>query len=269
VDHPLQGCNAKLRRATDHLNTLNLEVTGFLDEKPYGFVGNFEAQRRQHVFRVRLARGAGERIAHIGTVFGDMVHNLRSALDHLVYELVRLNGQKPRGTVGFPIYDTEPKDGFACATVDALRGVGTHELALIEQLQPYNRLHYERLALSFVRRFDNQDKHRTLVGLAAAVMSVSEMPVGFVAERDIRLGGEYTVSAGRLLKDGAEIFHMPAIATGPHPKVRMNGEPPLDIAFPLGPKLIRYDAIPPTAGEVFRVVRTLRPFFERLFEPPE
>jgi hypothetical protein len=262
VTHPLQGCDAKIRRATDHLNSLNEKVLGFLNDKPYGFAGEFQAERGEYVFRVELAEGSATRIADIGTVFGDMIHNLRSALDHLVYELVRLNRKTPRGMTGFPIFDTEPKDGFACATVNKLKGVGPRERALIEQLQPYNRIDRERVALGFVSRWDNRDKHRTLVGLAAAISGATEMPVSFQAERDIRLTGTWTVTVNRLLEDGTPIFRMPAVATGDYPKVRMNGEPPLDIALPEGEELVRYDAIPPTLGEVIRVIRSFRPFFD-------
>jgi len=45
---------------------------------------------------------------HVALIAGDVLHNLRSALDYLVYALIRANGKTPSTSAGFPIFDHEP-----------------------------------------------------------------------------------------------------------------------------------------------------------------
>ncbi len=258
----LKGCRAKLDRAADHLNALNEEVLDFLKTNPYGVFGEFDPKGSKYIFRVNVAHEPPPRL---GAIFGDLIHNLRSALDHLVYELVLLNGHSPnRSRTCFPIYDSNPPGGFACATTESLRGVGDAERALIEELQPYNRAELEGRALGLIRRYSNQDKHRTLVGFQAAIAYPgAELPIRFTPNEDARIVGHFILTTGLLGRD-AQLVRVPVEALGPNPEVEMEGNLPLDVAFGEDPAL-RAGAIPATAGEVARVITQFEPFFQRLF----
>ena len=97
------------------------------------------------------------------------MHALRSALDHLVWQLVILEGGTPDWRTQFPIYDDAAKFDQAVRFPRGRRVSPLHDIrpdgdiwALIEDAQPYRcpdpRQHY----LSGLGKLSNIDKHRTL-----------------------------------------------------------------------------------------------------------
>ena len=96
---------------------------------------------------------------HLGVIVGDFMHNLRCVLDHLVWQLVVLNGQQPGDHNQFPIFDTP--GAYKKKAGRYLRGVAADHRALIETFQPYHleddaASHY----LAVLRDLSNIDKHR-------------------------------------------------------------------------------------------------------------
>jgi hypothetical protein len=93
---------------------------------------------------------------------GDIVHNLRSALDHLAYQLVIVgSGKEPSRRVEFPI----AKD-FATYAAEKVRKVeGMRPLAIqaIDNVKPYKG---GNEPLWRIHELDNIDKHRTLFSVA-------------------------------------------------------------------------------------------------------
>lgn len=100
-------------------------------------------------------------------VVGDFFHNVRSALDHLAWQLVLRHGLEPTIKTAFPILLEAPANGLR-----VVPGVGHDALAAIEELQPYNwhpdepeKNHLSPLAV--LALLNNIDKHRvSLVGVA-------------------------------------------------------------------------------------------------------
>src|SRR5437879_6743083 len=70
----------------------------------------------------------------LSVLLGDCVHNLRSSLDHIVWQLVLANGRSPGKHAQFPILDKPPKGIFS---PNDIRGVSEEARALIESVQPY------------------------------------------------------------------------------------------------------------------------------------
>ena len=79
----------KLERAKEHLETLAHVHDKFLATRPYEITRSIEASRQS-------GRGAEHRLVWsrfeappepMGLLIGDTIHNLRSALDHLAFEL--------------------------------------------------------------------------------------------------------------------------------------------------------------------------------------
>lgn len=87
---------------------------------------------------------------------GEIVNNLRSALDYLVYELAILDSGFAQNGTQFPIED-EPT-GFQGRRKSYLRGVSDPHAASVERLQPYNGVDWTRK----LRAISNPDKHRHL-----------------------------------------------------------------------------------------------------------
>lgn len=93
---------------------------------------------------------------------GDIIHNLRSALDHLAYELVQANGRLATKTT-FPISDNEAK--FKAHFPQALHGASTTAISTIESLKPYKGGNDD---LWRIHQLDIIDKHRAIVTVGVA-----------------------------------------------------------------------------------------------------
>jgi hypothetical protein len=187
MSHPLDGASAKIDRAAEHLNTLSVEASRFLDPPPWDLYGEILHDPD------RLAVTVGQKKEpplRLGAIFGDVMQNLRSSLDYVVNELVVLNGEEPTDRTAFPIIPETPKKIFKNATEQQLEGVADDPKKLIEELQPYNRTDAERDALIIVQEFSNRDKHRTITPLIAAPEHPGENPdVMFTTNKDARLQG--------------------------------------------------------------------------------
>lgn len=65
-------------------------------------------------------------------------HNLRSALDHMVWDLVLLNGGTPDSNTEFPIYWDGAKYSLKGQDSRKLSGVSPQAADLIEQSRPFH-----------------------------------------------------------------------------------------------------------------------------------
>jgi hypothetical protein len=93
---------------------------------------------------------------------GDILHNLRSGLDHLAWKLVEVSGGTPDNRTEFPIF----KDKAAWESASRKKKVkGMHRaiVAEIDSMQPY---HLEdgahRTLLWILQNLNNRDKHRLI-----------------------------------------------------------------------------------------------------------
>lgn len=145
----------KIERAKKHLLDLEAQLKEFHDQRlnVVGSKGDFEAGQGTH-FHVDLPILPFDSI----TAAGDIVHNLRCALDHLAYQLVIVgSGKEPSRRVEFPI----AKDLATYEATKAKKVEGMRPLAVrhIDNLKPYkggNQLLWR------IHELDNIDKHRTL-----------------------------------------------------------------------------------------------------------
>ena len=118
----------------------------------------------------------------ISVTIGEVVYNLRAALDYLVYELAILDSGKVVDGTQFPIVK-KPED-FKGVRRKFLRGLTDDHVAAIERLQPYKRPHW----LWALRALSNEDKHRTL-SLIGYVGEVRVLGLGATEEEAAALGG--------------------------------------------------------------------------------
>ncbi len=111
----------------------------------------------------------------LSLVVGDIAHNIRSALDHLVWGLVHRPGApaltaEQERRVGFP-FRTEPAAFAKLSSGDqtTLPHVPAAVVAEFEALQPYNRKTRPEVDLLwFVHELNRLDKHRLLLVVAGA-----------------------------------------------------------------------------------------------------
>ena len=158
-------------RAKEHRDRLDRYIrdTFSLETNRLRLGIKFDVGTGQHELYVSHSPDLGLVLGRVGLCLGDIMHNFRSALDHLTYQLALWNtgGQVSRPKrVQFPILD-DPGH-FQSARADALRDVHPDHQAIIERFQPYNRI-AEGLAIgpdfhsfALLRELDNTDKVRLL-----------------------------------------------------------------------------------------------------------
>jgi hypothetical protein len=174
VDHPLDGVQTKLDRAEEHLMLLGSEIDAFLESKPYVVEGQFEPETHEWVERIRVKSNPP---AKLGVIVGDYVHNLRSALDHLAWQLVLLDGGTPGERTQFPITSTRREFDRQAKRLGALTD---RHLAGIESAQPYHA--EDRLKehpLNSLSYLSNIDKHRIVHPMFGYIRAEGVQPLRF------------------------------------------------------------------------------------------
>jgi hypothetical protein len=94
---------------------------------------------------------------------GDVVHNLRSALDHLIYQLVIANRGKPNTRTAFPMWPTRAV--YMDQRPGPAKGISQKASDILDGLKPYRR---GNPSLWRLHRLDIIDKHRLLLAVAEA-----------------------------------------------------------------------------------------------------
>jgi hypothetical protein len=177
VSPSLDGINAKLSRAEQHLNALEEAIAEFLDGGL--LIGSkFDpVNKGYNVFYNGL--GAGFPVGW-GAILGDFIHNAGSLLDHLVWQLALINNETPDRDNHFPICATEP--GFKNDVIhrnpkrgkSPLHGLGPEHVARIQSRQPYvgrTKVDAEATPLFLLNQCWNMDKHQLIHAVQPYVAS--------------------------------------------------------------------------------------------------
>jgi len=157
-------------------------MQGFLKRKPYRISDNVvrNGNRRERVLRLEKLDDIPVKLPML---IGDACNNLRSALDHLVWQLWILQYPTFDESVYFPICDCESafrSDSPGNIGPRKAKSVGSDRIslpdnqrAIIESLQPYKT---RNPALSFLRDVNNSDKHR-LIQVISLIGDVKKLRV--------------------------------------------------------------------------------------------
>jgi hypothetical protein len=132
----LSGVYLKLERAETHIKTFSDEVAAFSerDPKPFGFRTETTVRPDKSIKYDLYAVIREEPPRELALPFGDAIQNIRSALDHLVYELAPPKARRKR-SLQFPIFTDECE--FKVLSPPMLQGIKGDERTLIERVQPY------------------------------------------------------------------------------------------------------------------------------------
>jgi hypothetical protein len=201
----------KFKRAQQHMVDIRREARRYADSHPYDIVPIRQPRPQENPprFRLRITQQPDPCIA---IMLGDFIHNLRSALDHVV--VAASSPRSTRKNASFPIStedlwakdsngeyvvcDEERRESF----LRAIAGLNHVAKATVIACQPY---HVPEQAsdniLTLLSRLENADKHREMITISTGV----KRPV-----LTLTSGDEVSVRPSRLgrwefLKDGAEI----------------------------------------------------------------
>lgn len=171
----LTSVYAKLDRAEEHIQVLDLEIGAWLKSGHHTYTVERNDDLTQILFRAKMY-GPKPDLIRWTSIAGDAINNLRSSLDNLIYALAKYESRND------PSADI---DGLAFLIVDTpakwddksnRRRVASLSLRVqnaIKSLQPFNRIHpILPPLLSILRDFSNADKHRMLDLAATAISGV-------------------------------------------------------------------------------------------------
>lgn len=162
----LDGPRLKVVRAREHLEALqDHESRFFLESDPYSITQDFDRKAGKRIYRIAVLKNPPLR--RFAALIGDCVHNLRSALDHLVWQLSEdSSGAAERDTITqFPIFRYEGL--YESSGLRQVARVGERAASVIRLLQPFHHDQPLLHPLWFVHDLDIRDKHRELAVSAA------------------------------------------------------------------------------------------------------
>jgi hypothetical protein len=96
----LSGVMLKIERADAHLAELKDSIEDAHNASGEHFACEVDSQSGEYVYR---AHGLPEIDPKWSLIVGELLYNLRSALDHLAWQLVKLDGRKPGKHTQFPV----------------------------------------------------------------------------------------------------------------------------------------------------------------------
>lgn len=169
----LDGVRVKLNRAKRHAEELRAAV-GQLDiVATKSIVGTpSDSDPSVLVYRVTEIPDINPKVSAIA---GDLLHNLRTALDHVAWQLVLLDGGEPNETTTFPLVETATnKDGTPRAPLVVKPGINDPQImAAVAAMQPIAEAQHGHDpatdALGIIGRLNNIDKHRLLLTVVHAL----------------------------------------------------------------------------------------------------
>jgi hypothetical protein len=163
----------KLQRAEEHLGQLRDEHERFIRERnPYRMLREDDVEPGYYIWRAKIVEAPP--LEKWASLAGECVHALRSALDHVAYELVQIN-RPTYEHAEFPIFKDRIEWQKRCR--GKLPGVDRKVLAQVQWLQPYRRWNVSD-PLWLVHELDIVDKHRRLNLVSPILRQAQWIPLG-------------------------------------------------------------------------------------------
>ena len=199
----LIGCHSKLQRAQENIQNLRSEISAFFSQepKPYRIVREFRNEGRRYAFVAFSDCPVPPRFAVLA---GEIVHHLRSSLDHLLCALVIKNGGSPTRRHQFPIYTSKKQFDDACAR-GILDGITDSAKTIIRSVQPYVAATPDDTVLHVVQQYNNIDKHQLLIVVSAIARIGNNIRID-AGDKNVAITGLGDPAPRKITDDGAVVF---------------------------------------------------------------
>lgn len=152
-----RGVAAKLIRAAQLLNELEGMTIDFMVQKPYELEVTFNRSKMQYRVEVKVSQTPDA----YAVIFGEILHDIRSALDYTARLLVLSEGKKPIDDepkkTAFPVFDRRRSEA-----PNIVPGLSDDLRAVLDAVQPYNDPDPRQNLLWRLQYLNNVDKHRLL-----------------------------------------------------------------------------------------------------------
>jgi hypothetical protein len=240
VTHPLDADPfAKVTWAEKYLGQLETERQRWMSSNPYLAIAKPDADKTLWTVMVdRFDDLVKPERDLFGFIIGDYIHNLRSALDHLVWQLVTVANRKKikqqtEREIYFPVISPRghPRDFWNSPPVKQ-RHLTLEQSLYIEGFQPY-RGGNEPRALWDLHTLWNTDKHRLITDIAVTLNRNGPI----LKYTDAHPTEERWDSTVRL-EGQTDIAWITVAHDGPNPEVIVEGLP-VDVAVGEAGRLIQ------------------------------
>lgn len=228
----LEGVHEKLVRAEAHFETLYAECRAFIEREPQPWgisIPYYDADSDWYVCLAIINEPAPPRL---GVILGDVIHNARSALDHLVWQLVIANGETPRsGSHGNTWPMLSRGDKWSGALAGTVKGMNPKQQALVELAQPYKAgRRAKATSPAIIQALSNTDKHQLVHVTRARMIDPGDAVTfrirngpGTIVRSQVRHGGCF--------EHKVEILRTKVEGRTDETEVWMEGSGPLEVAF--------------------------------------
>ena len=173
----LDGIYSKLQRAEHQIQELTHDFEKACSNVKKFIVREVHEDTDEQVW---IYRGESPCLPLVFSVkSGEILYNLRSTLDHLVWQLVLANGQEPERNNEFPI--SSDHQSWERKKAMALKGVSKRNVAMIGYVQPYTggiNLPFDVSMLSVLEELGNTEKHRHLILTVMAFKGIEPFEFG-------------------------------------------------------------------------------------------
>jgi hypothetical protein len=256
MEPTLESVHLKIARVRDQLQNLFTQIEAFEENEAY----RIDIEFNDDATEVRaIWRQIRPIPAMWGVLVGEVVHNLRSILDHLARQIVIAETKaapvRP-GQLDFIIADDEKRfDGIArgkSGKKGRLSEMSESSITLLKSLQPFATGEGHKSPLWHLNELANFDKHRTVV-LASIALHQTKFHVQGGA---LRIGA---LSTGQPLVDGTRLAW--AILPRRTTQVEVKGEVAVSVAInqpaiTVGEPMM--ETLVTIANRVFKIVERVR-----------
>jgi hypothetical protein len=215
--HPLDGPRLKIRRARSHIESLRAADAAFMANADYRvIVAELNPKTKKYALRALINVLPP---LELGVCIGEIAHDLRSALDGLVYQLGVLDGASEEALTRtqFPVFLKQRVLGcrgkcrgklphFTCGGLKLIEPLSPEHQAAIKRFQPYRSVNLgKRSPLYFLHELNNADKHRLL-----QVVGAKPAGYGVGATWGDEPFPDYRILPRTIFEDGAKVGRVAA-----------------------------------------------------------
>ena len=161
--HPFCGIAEKLKRTDQNIRNLQAEIDLFFQTSKYPVMPDMHDDRIFDAMKYHRDRPIPMRFRVLA---GEIVHHLRSCLDHVIWEFSSDSYRKEFFyLIEFPVFKSEPVGEKETSRYEGkIKGVTNPDaLTLIRNLQPYMTADPIDCPLLILHKMDIFDKHRELI----------------------------------------------------------------------------------------------------------
>jgi hypothetical protein len=260
----LKPIRLRMERASEHAANLRTEIAQFLATNPYAVTHEFDTQAMPnefppgppvvaiHRYRAQIKAEVPDRISILA---GDVLKDLRSALDYAAWQLALAQSDSPPPTTAFPIFASEKL--YRRDKARYIGGIDPSTHSLFDSVQPYHAGDKATIQpLWILHRMANDDKHKV-------PHVVGSVPVQVGADRPP--GTDLSVGTTIGPFDNGDVVATVGIYKSPNPKKEPNLHITFDVAFgkdtPAESITGLYAEIDGIGREVDKTITKFAPFF--------